>query len=256
MALAGYYYAHKPVSPGNAEALARVVADSCLALLIVFVGGAIGRRLIPQAHSQPLAALSFQAALGLGLMGLGFYCWGQSGSASVVVLRPPRGADHRVAAVGLGLGAAGRAGARCIPPRLLALARRGAGRSDAGHAGLVRSGRAACPIRCVALPPRSAGALPGSGIDQVDTGHQLWGMPLLGEMLYTLAMGLGRAQTAALLGWAAAVLTLLGVAGLGTGWGRRGRLDCSAGPARGSTLASSPGWAYVDWWQRCSDWGC
>ena len=249
MALAGYYYAHKPVSPGNAEALARVVADSCLALLIVFVGGAIGRRLIPQAHSQPLAALSFQAALGLGLMGLG------------VLLLGAVGGLHRwlfyglLVALIIGLRRSGWAWVQQAEQALGAFRRaswpwRGAALAGAMLVTLAWFEAAAPPTRYDALLYHLD--LPARFLDQgsirLTPDNQLWGMPLLGEMLYTLAMGLGRAQTAALLGWAAAVLTLLGVAGLGTGWGRRVGWIAPLVLLGGSTLASSPGWAYVDWW--------
>jgi hypothetical protein len=249
VALAGYYYAHKPVSPGNAEALARVVADTGLALLIVFAGGALGRRLIPQAHPQPLAAMSFQAALGLGLMGLG------------VLLMGAVGGLHRWVFYGL------------LLALILGFRRSGWAWVQQAEQALVALRRAAWPWRAAALagvmlvtlawfeaaaPPARYDALLyhldlparflGQGSIRLTPDNQLWGMPLLGEMLYTLAMGLGRAQTAALLGWAAAVLTLLGVAGLGSGWGRRVGWIAPLVLLGGSTLASTPGWAYVDWW--------
>lgn len=247
--LVGYYYAHKPVSPDNARALAGVAADSCLALLIVLAAGAIGRRLVPQAHPEALAAMSFQAALGLGVMGLGVLLLGAVGGMQRWVFYAV------LATLVVGFWRSGRAWLKQAsqafgPIRRASWPWRAAAAAGAALLMLAWFEAAAPPARYDALLYHldlAARFLDQGSISRT-VDNQLWGMPLLGELLYAWAMALGRAQTAALLGWAVAVLTLLGVAGLGKGWGKRIGWIAPLALLGGSTLASSPGWAYVDWW--------
>ena len=217
-----YYYGHKPISPDNAVAFVRVGLDNLLALLIVFAAGAIGRRLVPGAHPQPLAALAFQAALGLGIIGLAMLALGAVGGIHRWTLY------LALAALIVGLWRQGWA--------WLHQARRAF--DDVGRGSWVWRAAAAAGASLLLLawfeaasPPARFDALvyhlalPARFVDQHSIGltaeNPFWGMPLLGEMLYTWAMALGRAQTAAILGWAVAALTVLGVAGVGKGWGNR-----------------------------------
>ena len=75
-----------------------------------------------------------------------------------------------------------------------------------------------------------------------------WGMPQQIEMLYTLAMALGGAEAATILGWGLGVLTLLGLLGyikekinLRAGWVA---VACLLG---GRSLAISLAWGYTEW---------
>ncbi len=73
-------------------------------------------------------------------------------------------------------------------------------------------------------------------------------MPQSAEMLYTAAMALtGRAETAAVLGWGAGFLALLGITGIARRMGLRHTLLPAALLLSGDTLARSMGWGYVDW---------
>lgn len=73
-------------------------------------------------------------------------------------------------------------------------------------------------------------------------------IPHMAEMLYTAAIALtGRAETAAVLGWGIALLTLIGMTGTARRWGLRHSLLPAALLLSGDTLAKSMGWGYVDW---------
>jgi hypothetical protein len=67
-------------------------------------------------------------------------------------------------------------------------------------------------------------------------------------MLYTLAMELGRAETAAVLGFAAAWLTGVGVFALAAQFGRSAAWAALLALFAAPSLAASAGWGYVDWW--------
>ena len=247
--LAYYFFGHKPISPDNAVAFVRVGLDNLLVLLIVLAAGAIGRRLVPGAHPEPIAALAFQAALGLGIIGLGMLALGAVGGFHRWTLY------LALAALIIGLWRHGWAWLRQArrtfdDVRRGSWAWRAAAAAGASLLLLAWFEAASPPARFDALVYHLA--LPARFVDQHSVGltaeNPFWGMPLLGEMLYTWAMALGRAQTAALLGWAVAALTVLGVAGVGKGWGNRIGWVAPLALLGGSTLASSPGWAYVDWW--------
>ena len=83
-----------------------------------------------------------------------------------------------------------------------------------------------------------------------------WGMPQVGEMLYTWAMALGGVEAATTLGWGFGVLALTGV--LATGdriLGRRAAWVAIASLLAGSTVASSLAWGYVGWQTQLFGWG-
>ena len=79
-------------------------------------------------------------------------------------------------------------------------------------------------------------------------GNAYWGMPQLGEMLYTWGIALGGRETAAILGWIVALLSMYGLLsfvsrnlGIRNGW------IALATIFSGYTLAISSSWAYIDW---------
>jgi hypothetical protein len=67
-------------------------------------------------------------------------------------------------------------------------------------------------------------------------------------MVYTLAAGLGRPQTAAVVGFAAAALTCAGVFALAGGIGRPAAWISLIALLTGPSIAGAAGWGYVDWW--------
>lgn len=244
-----YYVLHKPLTPAIALAVARAAADVILAAAIVAAAGGLGRRLAGSPHPEPLASLALQAALGLGLCALGLLGMGALGLLSplsawlallvliVVLQRQVRAwllAWRALAAAFSGTDRLGRLLAALVGWILLsALAE-----------------ALAPPVRFDALVyhlPLARAFIRTGGL-AFDPANPYWGMPFGAELLYAWALGLGRAQTAATLGWMAGVIASLGVLGLGRAFGRRAGWVAVAALLGGETLAASLSWIYSDWW--------
>jgi hypothetical protein len=246
--LVAYFAGHKPISPSGLGSLLAAIGDLLLTVVVVGVGGGIGRRLAPGDGATPVHRTAVQAALGLGCLALlvlallwaGIFLKGVAWAALVLLAivfgksslqwfaswdrlrlyRPTNRVEAAAAlAVVIFLGL-GLAEALAPPVHFDAL------------------------VYHLELPQRfiSVGSL------FVPTDNLYWGLPLNGEMLYTLAMALGRTQTAAVLGFAAALLTCAGVFALGCEVGRPAAWAAVLALLVGPSLAASSGWGYVDWW--------
>lgn len=78
--------------------------------------------------------------------------------------------------------------------------------------------------------------------------NPFWGMPQLGEMLYTIAISLGGIESGQVLGWMIGVLSLLGIGELlKETLSREGVWVACSALLCGMTFADSLGWGYVDW---------
>lgn len=254
-----YYAAHKPFTPANAAAISRTFGYFLVASALVSVAGGLGRRVLPRLSGSPCEALALQAALGLGLLGAGFLLVGVTSGFSVLV-----------AWVVLVLVAI------LIYKEMIAWWRTWLGLRQAwGSAGTLGKALALCMVLIlgftllVALAPPVKFdtlvyhlALPvtyiNSGRFEYVSTNVFWGMPQLAEMLYTwsmlLAGGVRALPAATCLGWAIGLLALVGLLGTAT------RRYSSAGwvaPASllaGSTIASSLGWGYVEWFTILLGW--
>jgi hypothetical protein len=241
---------HKPLPPAALETLRNLLIDLLAAGWIVWIGIGIGRRFVRDGELNPLEKTALAGALGLGALGLiclGLAWAGAMTSAAVIVL-----CAGLTLLVSLPL-------ARDIlaywiePP---ALPRTG------GVFTLLMGSFAA--VSCafslgIALAPPTAWdalvyhlRIP----QQILTAHSLSlpgdslfrEIPHTAEMLFTAAMALtGRPETAAVLGWGTALLTLMGMTGTARRWGLRHSLLPAALLLSGDTLARSMGWGYVDW---------
>ena len=247
--VAGYYVSHKPVTPDNAWASLRGAVDLLLAGVLVALGGGIGRRLAPAPHVSTAASLCMQAAIGLGWMGLGALLVGALGGASPAV------AWAALLLLGAIFGRSALRWCAAWRGRVASVARAG----RAAHAAFALAGVAlGLALLEAAAPPVHFDALvyhlelPRLFLAQrsfaLTADNPFWGLPLMGEALYTWALALGRLQTAAILGWMAAVLALVGVVGLGASWAKPAGWVGMLALIGGVSLSASPGWAYVDWW--------
>jgi hypothetical protein len=78
--------------------------------------------------------------------------------------------------------------------------------------------------------------------------NMFWGMPQVGEMLYTFVMALSGEAAACVLGWIAGMLALVGIAGfLAWGLNSDSGVVASASLLAGFSLSAALAWAYVDW---------
>ncbi len=242
-----YYIPHKPLSPATALAAARAVLDVILSAALVTTASGLAGALCPRPHPDRLAALVIQASLGLGAASVLLLAGGMLGLLQRWVLW-------------LGL---------AVPAVLLRrpIADWLRGWWDVVRGGLPKSGfvRVLCALGGLVLLASLLEALaPPVHFDALvyhlalpqeflraqrlifTPDNPFWGMPLGAEMLYTWAMALGRARTAAVLGWFVGVLGLAGVVAAGRGLGRNVGWVAAAALLSGETLAASMGWAYAD----------
>ncbi len=258
--LGAYYYVHKPITPGQAAALAAVLADAAVAMLLTVLGGGLGRRCLRG------AALDFgtdagqrvvvEVALGWALTGLALFAlglarlyyslvlWALVVAALLLLWRDARGWL-------VDLGRVLRA--LCWP--------QGEGRPRLSVAGgfvvfvLTLGGlRALAPplmwdalVYHLTLPKLY---IQNHGL-QLQADFLFSGMPQLTEMLHTAAMllrGSVAGNAAQALGWMFGAAVALGLAVCAADW--VGKESSALAPAvllSAFTLALSLAWAYGDW---------
>jgi 4-amino-4-deoxy-L-arabinose transferase-like glycosyltransferase len=256
--LGGYYYFHKPV---NIEMIAPPVSALVdLVFVCGFTGlaGGLGRLLLKAEDIPPLERAALQFSVGAGgfsllwlILGvLGLYHLSLGGLVFVIafaLLWKPALAWYRSFAVlrqaweqagGLAKGLAILGGVLVMYQLLIALAPPVKWDALAYHLQLPRQYLAAG--RLVFIPE-----------------NPYWGHPQLVEMLYTFAMSFHRAETAALLGWSAGVIFLLGLMGFTNNQLRQLKgeeLVCSSSAGwmamtavlAGYTFRYLLGWSYTD----------
>ncbi len=244
-----YFVSHKPFTLEIAINLASVLWQVFAALLIWFLAGGLGHKFLGQLQFSRLEGFTIQAAFGLGLTGtiwliLGVtvgFGWIQ-GAISGLLLLIFLFKDIRAWASQLGdftaaWNTSGRFGKYMGWEILVILL-------------VTLSVAAAPPVKFDALVYHLR--LPHLYLENGRFYYvpeiMFWGMPQIGEMLFTWAISIGGDSAAAILSWLAGLTALLGLFGL-----LKDRLGLPAawsGLAAllvGFTLSSSLSWAYVDW---------
>jgi hypothetical protein len=209
-----YYAGHKPFSPSTLLRIATATGQILVSLMIISLGGGLGRRFIRLSGFNPLSVLALQAAAGLGLISIGIFvvssliginvimCWiiafilalllwrkswaWLSGWKALIKLWADSGRFGKT----LGIG---------ILSLLLCT--------------LIIS--MAPPVKFDALVYHLA--LPklyllSGGVSYVPE-IMFWGMPQVGEMLFTWGMGLAGNAVATMLGWWVGLIALCGLMG-------------------------------------------
>ena len=246
--LLGYYYAHKPLLPQTALALALAFFDMAVAAGIVALAGGLGHRLAPSIHAHPLANLAVQAALGLGVLALAALSVGAIGGLTPLV---------GWIALGAGLSALSR-DIRTWLRQWAALGDllRRASQFEKALACLLALIVGASLLQALAPPIQFDALVYHLLLPRVFQAQRsialvpdipYWGNPLAGEMLYTWALLLARPQAAALVGWMAGIIACIGVLGLGASAHRTSGWVAVAALLAGESVSSALGWAYVDW---------
>jgi hypothetical protein len=243
-----YYVFHKPFDLDILLSIFQAFRDIALGLALIGLAGGIGRKILGEQHSNPLADRVLQAAFGLGLLVLTYLV------------------------VGL-LGLFKSWFAWCLLLFLILIFHKSV-KDWFGHLLAIRenlgtlSGFSKLLVMIVSFivllrllealaPPTNFDALvyhlwlPSRFLEVgkfvFTPENPFWGMPLSAELLYTWAMALGGPETAAVLGWFIGVLTLAGVVGIGNRINPRAGWVATAALMAGETLSSSLAWAYVDW---------
>ena len=244
-----YYIYHKPFDPPAFLILLTALGQLIPAFALLALAGGLGGWILPAVEFPALVRLTLQVALGIGVLSLLFLLagatlglnrlllWGEL-VAGIILLRKPILAWLRLWRSGSVLLLQ-----LSLLERLLAVA--------------------AFLILAMSLinslsPPLAFDALVyhltlprlylQAGRIYYVPQIMFWGMPQTGEMLYTWAMGLAGEQTAALVGWAIGLLTLVGLAGaLQAFISRRVAWVAIASLIAAYSLAVSLSWAYIDW---------
>jgi hypothetical protein len=214
LVIALYYAGHKPFTPAMLLRIGVSVGQILVSLLVVSLGGGLGRRLIHPREINQLAALSLQSAAGLGLLGVGLLivsaligvniilCWTAVFILGLLFWRDTwywLSSWKALAQLWDGSGRFGKALGFGILTLLL------------------------CALLTSLAPPVKFDALVyhltlprlylNSGGFKYIPEIMFWGMPQVGEMLYTWGMGLAGNSTAVLVGWWAGVLAMTGLIG-------------------------------------------
>ncbi len=256
LVISAYFVYHKPFNPEAAINWLKAIVDIGLALAVISLCGGIGRRLFPGESQAKLLRATLQAALGMGVLSLGILAVGALGGfrswlfvlVSFLIILATYQQIYQWWADWGGIlsiwNESDRFGRTLgIGVVLLLL--------------IVLSVALAPPVKFdalvyhLALPRRylEAGEL-------IFTGENVfWGMPQIGEILYTFVIGLGKYSSAATLGWAVGALCLLGILAyltdrFGTSAGWVGVVSILSG----ITLSASLAWGYVDWFAALFGW--
>lgn len=244
-----YFVNHKPFSPTQALSILSIVFQTGAAFVLISLGGALGRCLVSLKAFNPIKRLSLQAALGMGLLSIGFLVFGSLvGVKSIfawigivslgILLRRPMlqwWLDWReLVTLWRESSLIGRALAGGIFVILL----------------LTLSTALAPPLKFdalvyhLALPRAYLTAGKIIYVPQI----MFWGMPQMGEMLYTWAMASAGTQAATILGWGSGVLALTGLVGfMAENVNTLAAWVSASSLIVGFSLAAALAWGYVDW---------
>ncbi|MGB7538609.1 MAG: hypothetical protein WBM17_08735 [Anaerolineales bacterium] len=249
--IAVFYIFHKPIPPAAWERIRDALVDLTAAGWILWIGVGIGRRFFRDMGITALERIALSAALGLGMLALLFLVTAWAGIMT-------RAASLAICA-GLTLLVSiplARRIADFIKHRTHPLIERGG--AFPLFLGCFSAGSLLLSLGIALAPPAAWDALVYhlripqqtlAGQSLLYAGDSLFReFPQSAEMLYTAAMALtGRAETAAVLGWGAACLALLGLTGIARRMGLRHSLLPAALLLSADTLARSMGWGYADW---------
>ena len=244
-----YYAGHKPFSPVMLMRIAISAGQIFTGLLVVSIAGGIGRRLVHPGGISPIAVLALQAAAGLGLLSIGMLlvsatigvnsliCWIIVVSLALLFWRDTWLWFSGWKSLAQIWDASGRFGKAL-----------GSGICIVLLYSLIIA--LAPPIKFDALVYHLALPklyLSNGGFKYIPE-IMFWGMPQVGEMLYTLGMGLAGHTAAVLVGWWAGVIALFGVLGftvdrfgINAGW------VAATSLISGYTLTQLLSAGYVEW---------
>jgi hypothetical protein len=249
-----YYVSNKPFTPEIASSLLTHLWHIGIAGLILSVCGGLGRRvaaLIPgemPAKISSLALLAIEASLGLGLLG-----------TIVLVVGSTLAINPWIAWLLLIL--LGAASYRDMLHWWRSWSEFGDIWRRTGNFGKVTAAGILLLVSFALLlslaPPVKFDALvyhlaiPHQYLNSGRIGfleNVYWGMPELGEMLYTLGIAMGGDAAATALGWTFGVITLASLLGyVDDLYGAGAAWAAIASLLAGFTLAVSLSWGYVDW---------
>lgn len=245
----GYFYTHKPFSPNEIAGPLVAAWRIAIVLGLVTLAGGVGARILGGSAEQPLFQTAAQAALGLGILAILTLILGATVGlvdwifvllliASGILLRdsiPDWWRSWRALASIWTLSGFFE---KTIGVLLVLLL---------GNALIVSL---APPLAWDSLTYHIAvpRAFLLEGRITYLSENAFWGLSSLVEMLHTLVMLFGGNESAALLGWAIGLLSILGVFGfVNERFGPRAGWVAAACLLAGETLSASLAWGYTEW---------
>jgi hypothetical protein len=244
-----YYVSHKPFTPAIAIRMAEIFWNTGAALAVWCLAGGLGYKVLGKLNIPALEGFSIQSALGLGLLGTAWLVIGASLGFGWI--------QGLVLASGLALLLF--KDIRCWLQQLgdLKLLWNRSGRLGKFLGGEILLILLATMTIAMAPPVKFDALVYHLKLPELYLDHgsffyvpeiMFWGMPQIGEMLFTWAISIGGYPAAAILGWLSGLAAMVGLfgliqdnLGLQAAWGGLASL------LAGFTLASSLSWGYVDW---------
>jgi hypothetical protein len=252
LVLAGYFIVHKPVTPEVVAALGLAGWRILVGFFVLALAGAAGNRTGFLIADNPASTAVIQAGLGLGILSIYILIAGSLAGVNWITL----GAIPLVTAILLRRSLVNWC--RMLVGSVQTLFQP-AGKFEKWLAAFMFVIFAGSLISALA-PPFHYDALmyhlvmPLTYVQQGRITHIPWlvmtGMPQCTEMLYTMAVQLGGLPAAAVTGWMAGLIAILGIAGFfkpGSEKGSRIGFVAAASLLAGETFTSSLSWAYIDW---------
>jgi hypothetical protein len=244
-----YFIQHKPFTPEIAIQAAGIFWNAAVALAVWCLAGGLGHKLLGKINISPLEGFSIQSAFGLGLLGTAWlligatfgFGWIQGSIVGLILVfflyKDARAWLHQLVELKSAWKLSGWFG-RLLGGEILFIL--------------------LATLTIALAPPVKFDAmvyhlrLPDLYLDNGRFYYvpeiMFWGMPQIGEMLFTWAISIGGYPAAAIIGWLSGLTAMVGLFGLIEN--RLGLLAAWSGLASllaGYTLAISLSWGYVDW---------
>ena len=243
-----YYVWHKPVTPALGLRIAIFIERFFVVLILVSLAGGLGQRLL-RADGVSLSHMALQAGLGCGLLSLVMLITGATMGVNLWI------AWVLVLVLGLFFWKDAIVWWQSLRAlRFLWAGSNSLAKCLAGGWTLILvatlSTALAPPIKYDALVYHLV--LPQFYLQSskviYDPQLMYWGMPQVGEMLFTWVAALAGLEAAAVLGWALGLLAMLGLLGYVLDrWGASAAWVGLAALTAGTTFSASLAWAYTDW---------
>lgn len=247
--LGGYFVYHKPFAPEQVLFWLKALFQTVVGLAVVICSGGLGVKVLSRFIANASSSVIQSLGLGLGLLGSIYLVVAWAGGAGWI---------WSLLLIGSLVGICKQESLHWLKA-LAQLARGIAPNSRFSFSLAVLVGYLLVSSWLSAIAPPLAFdslvyhlSLPmtylGSGRFGYVADNPFWGMPQLGELLYTMAISLGGIEGAQVLGWMVGVLSLLGIGELlKDTLSREGVWVAFSTVLCGMTFAESLGWGYVDW---------
>jgi hypothetical protein len=245
----GYYVIHKPFTIAPVARIGQVLLQTLVAAWIITLAGGIGGKLDDMFFPNLRSTITQQAGIGLGVLSLLYFLVGVTAGVGLW-----QSLGMLLVLSGLFFNHSLLWGKGLIKRTACSLSK---GPYEAGIISLVFLLLFFGWLRAVNPPLKFDALVYHLSLPKTYILHQkviydqtnvFWGMPQLGEMLYTLLMSLAGDESAVILGWAIGVVSILAIfESRSAHLSKTAQWTSVAVLLCGYTFADALGWGYVDW---------